>query len=486
MTPMYPPNSNQMPAPLGTLDELLESGDQAVTPVKAFIAHNLGNRTFLLSVPMYEFYRMSDVANERSKHGEAVTQRKLDPKHATKLAVYMLRGLVSAVVFKRETAKLAIPATFRDVEHRLGTQPYMSLQPIVANLRSCKPLGANIAAQKLITPSDELACFRVMLSQKDIMWVVDGQHRRKAMDLLFSFLDYVKTHHAYPKKGQSLYPAEVSTEFTPEHLLLWQECYEIARTHCSVQVELHLGLDIDAERQLFHDLNKLVKPVEASLALKFDGSNPVNAFIKTELIEPQWIRVTDKDRKNWQDDDGALAYKDLVAINAHLFLNKTNISGANSAMVEPKKLIAHDFWMSVVGIPGFGEAQAKQLTVAAQPVVLKALAKLTYDFAFGRGRDEKTLRKLLDGITDIDWSHDNPMWRFFELSKSERTEIGLDGLADYLPSDEDGKNRDIGSFQGSFMRFGAKHNDIFPLIGDMIRWKLNLPNRRQDSKAHAA
>jgi hypothetical protein len=27
------------------------------------------------------------------------------------------------------------------------------------------------------------------------------------------------------------------------------------------------------------------------------------------------------------------------------------------------------------------------------------------------------------------------------------------------------------------MRFGAKHNDIFPIIGDMIRWKLNLPKR---------
>ena len=28
------------------------------------------------------------------------------------------------------------------------------------------------------------------------------------------------------------------------------------------------------------------------------------------------------------------------------------------------------------------------------------------------------------------------------------------------------------------MRFGAKHNDIFPIIGDMIRWKLGLLSRR--------
>lgn len=30
------------------------------------------------------------------------------------------------------------------------------------------------------------------------------------------------------------------------------------------------------------------------------------------------------------------------------------------------------------------------------------------------------------------------------------------------------------------MRFGAKQNDIYPVIGDMIRWKLNLPNRHAE------
>jgi hypothetical protein len=31
--------------------------------------------------------------------------------------------------------------------------------------------------------------------------------------------------------------------------------------------------------------------------------------------------------------------------------------------------------------------------------------------------------------------------------------------------------------QGGFMRFGAKHNDIFPLLADMIRWQMKLPSR---------
>lgn len=39
-----------------------------------------------------------------------------------------------------------------------------------------------------------------------------------------------------------------------------------------------------------------------------------------------------------------------------------------------------------------------------------------------------------------------------------------------LPSSEGTANRDIGSYQGGFMHFGAKHNNIFPIIADMIRW----------------
>jgi hypothetical protein len=29
-------------------------------------------------------------------------------------------------------------------------------------------------------------------------------------------------------------------------------------------------------------------------------------------------------------------------------------------------------------------------------------------------------------------------------------------------------------------RFGAKHNDIYPILGDMIRWQLKLPSRHAE------
>lgn len=116
-------------------------------------------------------------------------------------------------------------------------------------------------------------------------------------------------------------------------------------------------------------------------------------------------------------------------------------------------------------------------------MVLKALAKLVFDFSFSNRRPENGTQltdKLISEITDIDFSHDNPMWRYYELSGEERKRHGIEGLETFLPPN-DGGNRDIGSFQNGFMRFGAKHNDIIPLLGDMLRWKLDLPPRRLNS-----
>ena len=149
-------------------------------------------------------------------------------------------------------------------------------------------------------------------------------------------------------------------------------------------------------------------------------------------------------------------------------------------MVTPKHDVAYRFWETVMQIPGFGEERAKEKTVAAQSVVLKALAKLTYDFAFSNRKPENSeelLEQFLNEMTEVDFSHDNPMWNYYNLSEKERMSEGLGTLKDWLPEENSNVNRDIGSIQGGFMRFGAKHNDIYPLIGDMIRWKLNLPSR---------
>ncbi|KVN89262.1 DNA sulfur modification protein DndB [Burkholderia ubonensis] len=480
---MYPATAEQMPTPISSLDSLLELGDATEKPMKVFIGHNLGFRTFMVYIPMHEFYEMSEVANDPGRDGAQVAQRKLDPAHANKLAIYVLKGLVAAAIKRREIEKKPIPEEYLGVQAVLGKAPYLSLQPLVVNIRECNPEGQNIRGIRMVTSDNETAAFKVFISQRHVLWVVDGQHRRKAMEMVFEFLDTVRNKRAYAKKG-SLFPKD--GEVTPDEFALWEECFTVARSFCTVAVEVHLGLSVPQERQLFHDLNRLGKRVDTSLALNFDSSNAVNLFIKERLIEQLGIKVEESDQKDWHNDTGALSRKEITAINAVLFLNKSNIGGATSAMVSPKQDIAYRFWETVPQIPGLGEESAREKTVAAQPVVLKAMAKLVYDLAFSNRRPpdgDALLENFFNGITEIDFSHENPMWNYYNLGPEERTQHGLDGLKDWLPEENSGVNRDIGSIQGSYMRFGAKHNDIYPIIADMIRWKLDLPSRHAKAVA---
>lgn len=470
---------NVVPVPFESFSTAMSEGDTSEKPFKVFVGHNLGYRVNVLQISMHEFVQMSAVANDPAMDEEQIAQRKLDLPHAQKLAVYILKGLVYGAIDHRVERNLPESSALNEIRDSLGPQPYIALQPLVANIRNCRRAGEGLKVRKLVTADDRLAAFEVFLSQQHVLWVIDGQHRRKAMEMVFEFLDQILRTHTYPKKS-SLYSAG-TTEVTPQFLAAWQEVMTATRSFCKVSLELHLGLDIDQERQLFHDLNNLGKKVDKNLALKFDNSNPVNLFIKETLHDEIGLKIVEKDAVEWKDDQGTLAWKDVVAVNAILFLNKSNIGGAKPMDVGDKVEVAKRFWEGVMAIPGFGEAHAKENVVAAQPVVLKALAKLVYDFAFSNRRPsnaDEFLDTLLSSISDLDFSHQNPMWQFYEFTDGQRLDKGLAGLSSYLPSMETG-NRDVGSFQEGVMRFGSKHNDIYPIIGDMIRWKLGLPSRQK-------
>mgnify|MGYP003612551016 CR=1 FL=1 len=114
-------------------------------------------------------------------------------------------------------------------------------------------------------------------------------------------------------------------------------------------------------------------------------------------------------------------------------------------------------------------------------MVLKALAKIMFDLSFSKRKPdgaEKYLEIFLENITRLDFSHHNQIWNYYHMDEEQRNQY-FPGLIEYLPDATSG-NRDIGSIDSNgYMRFGNKHNDIYPIIADMIRWKLNLPNRHK-------
>lgn len=479
-TPITNPDA---PQTLDDLDSLTEAGDVNETPFNVFIGHNLGHRVFSMSVPFRKFKEISAVANDRD--AGPVAQRPLDENHSKKLAVYMAKGLVSAAKMRRIVSGKSPLATFDEILRKLGEQPYFSLQPIVCNIRSTSPGGTGaggIRGIRLETASGETAAFRVFLSERHVLWVVDGQHRRHAADQVMTFLEEVRQKGKYPGKGAVLF-ADKGRQITEDEMTVWNETYDAARSFATLTVEVHLGLDIQQERQLFHDLNRLAKKVDSSLAFQFDGSNPITLFIKNKIAGELGIHVTDSEAKDWSEDSGALVLKDVVAINAIAFLNKGNVVGATPSVVGPREDTILNLWSRISEIPDFGSNRAKEKTVAAQPVILKALSKIAFDLNFNNRRPENSdflYSQFLDRLSNINFSHSNPMWNYYSLTDEQRVASGLESLKDYLPEESASVNRDIGSYQGEFMRFGAKHNDIYPILSDMIRWATGLPSRRSE------
>lgn len=420
-----------------------------------------------MSVPFRKFADISAVANNRE--AGPVAQRQLDEGHAKKLALYMVKGLVSAAKLRRAAQGKPVPEAFDDVLRKLGEQPYFSLQPLVCNIRDVPPGGTGgggIRGIRLETTSGETAAFRVFLAERHILWVVDGQHRRHAADMVMTFLEQVRQTGRYPGKGAVLFQ-EKGTAVTEGEMVVWNEAYEAARSYATLTVEVHLGLDIEMERQLFHDLNRLGKRVDPSLAFQFDGSNPITLFIKRRLAGDLGMSIIDSEVKEWSEDTGALVLKEIVAVNAVAFLNKGNIAGATPAVIEPREERVFQLWTRVAEIPDFGSNRAKEKTVAAQPVVLKALAKIAYDLNFSNRRPENAddlYERFLNDVVSVDFSHSNPMWRYYELNERQRQQAGLSGLEEYLPDTAGSANRDIGAYQDEHFRFGAKHNDIYPIL----------------------
>lgn len=485
---------NDLPPKRVSLSEVgLGVGGAEKIKINAFLSNNLGNRTLTTCLPLAKFYDLSIIANDRNKmNPNEIAQRPLDENHAKKLGVYILKGLVSAAIRITKEKGHEVPEQWFKIQQDLGTQVYEGLQPVVVNIRECSPGGTDLVGSRAG------GCWEIELEQAHKLWVVDGQHRRKGMQMMFEFLDNVRRSAEYPKRG--LYcPSwlakagkDASRALTNAEMSLWETCDSIARLNVTIAVEIHLGLNPEQERQLFHDMNRLVKKMDNNLALDFDTSNPINRFSKEVLAGDLGLKISDEEVKDWDKDNGSITRKDVTSVNSRLFLNKTNINGATNEELEQGKDMARRFWEAVLRIPGFGEEGAHKKTVAAQPVVLKALAKLANSFVLAKRRPEngdELFDQLLSAIDQtgpvpLDFSHENPMWRYYEFSGEERIANGLAGLEDYLPSSDTG-NRDIGQYQAPYFRFGAKHNDIFPIIGDMIRWKLGLPNRNASAKTES-
>jgi len=468
------------------LGDLKRSGARTEFNTAVLTGFNMGNRTLTLTLTMEQFREFTDVANEariRDLGGDnsEVAQRPLDKKHAKSIALYMLRGLLVAVRHNWIDDGRHIPTELDDVLADLGEGPYQALQPFTGNIRSCAPGGANLDLEE--KPDGKLVLF---LRQGQLIYIIDGQHRRFAYGSLVEWLKELLSSGKYiSKRGGGLYVPDDMEDgrLSASELEVWSAVLEMARSHFTVDVTVHLGLAPEAEKQLFHDLNNLGKKPDAALAQAFDQANPISVFIRKELEGEgllRSIRIADsgsKKGKRVEEGEAAVIYRDdLVAANAMLFAGATNQAGIISSQVVPFYDYGRMFWASIAAQDHFGEGGWARKTLLSEPVMIKALAQLAHTFHGSREENHALRDRFLAALRDkeIDFSQRNPLWATYFKTEDEWVEIDP-ALRDYLTPDAGRKS--FGVWQGDKLEFAQNTRDIARYLGDLIRWHLKLPPR---------
>lgn len=465
-----------------------------VHSVYVFTGTNLGRFTLTARMSIADFYEMSVVGNRdtvsREEHdGEFIAQRKLIPAHARGLAVYVLRGLIMSAISSRREAGTSIEQEVYKIRDDLAGGPYAALQPMVCNIRSLKFGGDDLPME--FAASKDLPFFRIALTSSQKLWVVDGQHRREAFGIVIKFLEDLIKQSNYPKSKTSMYnpySERSDGKMSSAEMQFWSEVYDLALQECSVTVEIHCGLGLKEEGQLFADLNSRGKTLHASLLAQFDKSDALAAMVGERLLEGdtpvlRFPVQEESDAKSW--DDAGMTLKDVVMINRLLVHGSNANKLTTPTEVADKISFIERFWTVIQSISGFGKEYQRSKTVAGQPVVLKALAKLAFDHCYGvpRLRDEEGLKNLYDAILSkkLSFDHSEPLWRTLFMNDSEREEI-FPGINEYVYLGDQFKGGEYDKLNG-WVRYGTSHNDIFPRLGDIIRWRLKLQNRGAAVKA---
>ncbi len=465
-----------------TLGSLGNAGNTRGDPVPVLIGHNLGFRTLNMTLPIHKFWEISEVANELrvaelGLEHDNVAQRPLSREHATGIARYMLKGLVGWAKNHFETTGDDVTEEHEDILSDLGPQPYQALQAITANIRACAPGGSDLR----VNQKDDGATI-VYLTNGQILWIVDGQHRREAMNMIFTFLKYVLSTGKYQKKGIYI-PSDEHLVVHPNEHRVWAAALEGAKSACTVDVTAHLGLKALQERQLFHDLNNLTRKVEKSIANAFDTANPVNFFVRQVLEGEQLIKapILEQDAAHlWDRDDGAVSRKDVVMTCSLLFAGQTDMKKVAPGEVAPRHDFGRRFWRAISQTPHFGKPGSNEKTVLAQAVMMKALAQMAHTFAASREANSGHLETFMTALetNSIDFSHSNPMWHIFEVPPDQRESL-CPGITDAITPPEAAFNLTVGNWNAAtgIIRFAANSRDIQRHLGDVIRWSLGLPKR---------
>lgn len=459
------------------LDQLKKTGGRGTVDLPVLSGWNMGASTLNVTMAMGTFREVALVANEArmvamGEGPEQVAQRQLIPEHAKKLALYILRGLLAGVKARWTTDGKHVPDCLNDLLAELGEGPYQALQPFTANIRNIQEGGLEF--------EDTPAGIILHLHKLQKLFVVDGQHRLRAAELVYEWLNTLLTNAKYPKKGLWIGDTQ---EVTAEEMEVWTATMTEFGTTFTVDVTVHLGLSAEQERQLFHDLNVLGKKPSAAQALAFDAANPVSKYVSDRLAPQGFVhglRVVDAGHKKsgTKLEEPAIYRDDLVNTCALLFRGAFNQSG-----ITPLDVIGHEdyadaFWKALGQQPDWASPAWENRSLLAVPTMIKGMAFLVRSFHNGeeaRDKDAAHTKRdaIIKAIADgaVDFTHTNPLWRAY-LMKQEQREAAFPGIEDYITPDASREPYGTWDEDAGHLLLGSNTRSVSRYLADLVRYQL--------------
>ena len=477
------------PPPAGgplKLADILAGGH--ATPKRRYLAvlgNNLGFDNLNLTIRLTDLHSQTFVYNPSTADAdEEVAQRNLDPGHARGLGLYALAAAIKKVLETYAEEGRVLSEDMKAVRAMIGPQTARGTYSLVANVRSGVTLNG-LEFTPLDLQGAAVAGSPYTITVPDEIWaLLEGQHRREGWHLADRWLTHVDQYGRYPTAKDGIPTFFGMKGGIPTAMIEFWRDVRRAYSQFTVTVQLYLGLTIEQERQLFSDFNSKGRLVKSDITYQYDRGNPIVNYMHDQLVAMDLVRGDDD-----EPTGGRLTLTEAAGICSIAFINRTNPKGALPNLVEERASVVSDMFRAIEGVSGFGSPDE---SVINQVVVQKAVAKLVYDLSWARSKSDEereanqnALNTLLSDLEDVNFAHDNWLWRYYLLEPAQQDALRPKGrggdILKYLPKDEAGDvaYKDLGTWDASAKKFtfSVKHNDTYPIIADLIRFRLGLSPR---------
>lgn len=248
--------------------------------------------------------------------------------------------------------------------------------------------------------------------------ILDGQHRIYALGHANDQL--LKETRRTEKKLRSLLikarknpdDVELQEEVASQEGILEQlEARRLALMESELAVQLYIGLDEEAESQLFGDINSKILLVSKELGHAFDSSDPLNVilqqvaehnlFLRTAGVENR-SNLTAYNRKftcfSWMYSTACLLLSGTVKPSYEFMRKIRRDPSANTEVI-------HQFYDRIlVAMP---EEPGLTKYTSSSRLMQEALALYAYTYRQKEQGDSNKWTHALDILEGFDWTHEN-------------------------------------------------------------------------------